>query len=129
MLEYTAEKATWHLSMASVYRADATLLLERESPHSAGTLLYESAKQCLNAVANRRGHDPLYTRYKMEQLGVIRILYPDVRDDLENGWQASMSLHIHADQGNLTQEEYQESWDRSQLFITIMMEIYEEEGQ
>ena len=41
--------------MASVYRADAVLLLERQSAHSAGTLLYESAKQCLNAVANRRG--------------------------------------------------------------------------
>ena len=129
MLESTAEKATWHLSMADVYRADATMLLERDSQHSAGTLLYESAKQCLNAVANRRGRDPLYTRHKMEQLRVIGMLYPDVQPDLENGWRAAMALHIHADQGNLTEVEYQESWDRSQLFITIMMEIYEEEGQ
>lgn len=35
--------------MVSVYRADARLLLERGSLHSAGTVLYESAKQCLNA--------------------------------------------------------------------------------
>ena len=120
--------AEWHLSMASVYRADAVLLLERQSAHSAGTLLYESAKQCLNAVANRRGYDPVYTRQKMEHLGVIGMLYPDIQSDLENGWRASMSLHIHADRGSLTEEEFHEYWLLSQLFIDTMLEIYEEEG-
>ncbi len=41
--EYTL-RAEWHLSMVGVYRADANLLLNRGSPHSAGTVLYESAK-------------------------------------------------------------------------------------
>ena len=128
MLDPTVAKASWHLSMASVYRTDAATLLERDSPHSAGTLLYESAKQCLNAVANRRGHDPVYTREKMHYLGVIKMLYPDIQAELEDGWRASMALHIHADQGSLTEYEYNENWHKSQRFIATMLEIYEEEG-
>ena len=128
MLDPTAEKASWHLSMASVYRADATMLLERDSQHSAGTLLYESAKQCLNAVANSRGHDPVYTREKMQYLRVIGMLYPAVQANLEDGWRAAMALHIHADQGRLTEDEFQENWDKSQSFIDAMIEIYQEEA-
>lgn len=112
--------------MAGVYRTDADLMLERDSPHSAGALLYESAKQCLNAVANRRGYDPVYTREKMQYLGVIEMLYPDIHTTLEDGWQAAIALHIHADQGSLTEEEFHENWDKSQSFIGVMIEIYEE---
>ena len=39
-----------------------------------------------------------------------------------------MSLHIHADRGSLTEEEFHEYWLLSQLFIDTMLEIYEEEG-
>ena len=62
--------------MVGVYRADADLMLERDSPHSAGTLLYESAKQCLNAVANKRGRNPMHTRDKMRYLGDLVNQYP-----------------------------------------------------
>ena len=70
-------RAEWHLSMVAVYRAAADLMVEHGSPHSAGTLLYESAKQCLNAVANRRGRNPMHTRDKMRYLGDLVIQYPD----------------------------------------------------
>lgn len=96
--EYTI-RAEWHLSMAGIYGADAVLLLERGSPHSAGTLLYESAKQCLNAVANKRGQNPVYTREKMRYLGDIVDQYPDSQSALEEGWQAALDLHLYADRG------------------------------
>ena len=103
-------------------------MLERESQRSAGTLLYESAKQCLNAVANRRGHNPVYTREKMQYLRVIGMLYPDVQATLEDGWRAAMDLHIHADQGRLAEDEFQETGISPNRFIDAMIEIYQEEA-
>ena len=96
--EYTL-RAEWHLSMVGVYHADANLLLNRGNPRSAGTVLYESAKQCLNSVANKRGQNPVYTRQKMRYLGDIVDQYPDSQSVVEDGWQAALKLHIHADRG------------------------------
>lgn len=124
--EYT-RRAEWHLSMVGVYRADADLMLERGSPHSAGTLLYESAKQCLNAVANKRGRNPVYTRHKMRYLQVMVDLFPDKQSVLKDGWRAGLELHIHADRGNLTENDFSEYWYSAQKFIDNMLEIYEED--
>ncbi len=124
--EYT-RRAEWHLSMIAVYRADADLMLERDSPHSAGTLLYESAKQCLNAVANKRGRNPTHTRDKMRYLGDLVNEYPDSQSILEDGWRAAMRLHLHADRGNLTDDAFESNWLNARTFIDDMLEIYEEE--
>ena len=113
--------------MVVTYRADANLLLERGSLHSAGTLLYESAKQCPNAVANKRGHNPVYTREKMRYLGDIVDQYPDNQSILQYGWQAALKLHIHADRGNLVNDDFHSNWSLAQTFIENMVEIYEEE--
>ena len=112
--------------MVAIYRADAVLLLERDSPHSAGTLLYESAKQCLNAVANKRGENPVYTRHKMRYLQVMGNQFPDRQSILEDGWQAALNLHLHADRGNLTDNAFESNWRETQMFIDSMLEIYEE---
>ena len=120
-------RAEWHLSMVAVYRAAADLMVEHGSPHSAGTLLYESAKQCLNAVANRRGRNPMHTRDKMRYLGDLVIQYPDSQPVLEDGWRAAMRLHLHADRGNLTDDVFESNWLDAQTFIDDMLEIYAEE--
>ncbi len=120
-------RAEWHLSMVGVYRADANLLLQRGSLHSAGTLLYESTKQCLNAVTNKRGHNPVYTRQKMRYLGVIVNQRLDSQSVLEDGWQAALKLHIHADRGNLADDAFESNWRDAQMFIDNMLEIYAEE--
>ena len=47
------------MTRAISYREDADLMLERyDKPYSAAALLYESAKQCVNAVANLNGQNP-----------------------------------------------------------------------
>ena len=52
-------RAEFHLARATSYREDANLMLERyNKSYSAAALLYESAKQCINAVANLRGQNP-----------------------------------------------------------------------
>ena len=55
--------------MARNYRSQAQMLLDRDSDlDSAGALLYESAKQCINAVAIQRGENPGPTRAKIRFL-------------------------------------------------------------
>ncbi|MCY4652717.1 MAG: hypothetical protein OXC95_06075 [Dehalococcoidia bacterium] len=120
-------RAEWHLSMVASYRADASLLLERGSPHSAGTLLYESAKQCLNAVANKQGNNPVHTREKMRYLGDIVAQYPDRQPVLKDGWQAALDLHLHADRGNLADDAFESNWHDAQMFIDDILQFYEEE--
>lgn len=118
--------AEWHLSMAGTYRADAELMLERSSAHSAGALLYESAKQCLNAVANQQGENPGYTRAKtlfLESLGEQPV---GGRFDLERGWSAASRLHIHADRGHLDRNDFRDAWVTAQDFIDDMLDIYAE---
>ena len=85
--------------MARAYRADASLMLERSRLHSAGELLYESAKQCINAVANQEGQIPGYTRAKTMYVRSIAGQHSNARFNLATGWQVASHLHIHADRG------------------------------
>ena len=114
----------WHSSMARSYRADASLMLERNSPYSAGALLYESAKQCINAVANQEGQNPGYTRAKTMYVRSIAGQHSNARLNLANGWQAASYLHIHADRGHLSWEDFNEAWVATQAFITDMLNIF-----
>lgn len=118
------EKAAWHYARALDYRQDAQLLLERDrNPYSAGALLYESAKQCINALANQQGVNPGSTGAKLRFLTDIaeqESSSPTLRQD----WDAATQLHIHADQGYLDEGKFAEAWATAQAFIEEMLLLY-----
>lgn len=99
-------------------------MLERDSDTDcAAALLNESAKQCINAVANRRGQNPGTTGGKVD---VVREISVEISDGpaLMQSWQHADKLHIHADRGHLVAGEIAESWEAAQLFINTMLTIY-----
>ena len=90
---------------------------------AAGALLYEAAKQCVNAVANLNGRNPQANHEKMAELRTIvnaHPHYPHLVRDSREAWQ----LHIHADQGHLTQREYAFAVARTGRFVADMRAIY-----
>ena len=119
------QRAEFHQARARNYRRQAGLLLERDSDaDSASALLYESAKQCINAVANLHGTNPGTTGAKMNALRAISEQEPDDLNLVDN-WNAATKLHVHADRGNLTDSEFAEMWEQAQDFIDAMEAIYE----
>ena len=90
---------------------------------SAGILLYESAKQCINALANQRGNDPTSTGAKVRFLRGIAEREPSSLNLMGN-WRFATLLHIHADRGHLTDGEFTQAWGRAQTFIDQMLLIY-----
>ena len=116
-------KAASHEAQAREYRRLADLLLERErSPEAAGELLYAAAKQCINAVANQQGENPLPTAAKFHFLR--RLAAPPAAADLVDSWRAADRLHINADQRNLAPTDFRQDWDKTQAFIDQMLAIY-----
>lgn len=120
------QRSEWHLSMTGIYRADAGSMLEQDSPHSAGALLYESAKQCVNAVANQQGENPGYTRAKTQYLRTFAGQTIGSQFNLMDGWRAASRLHIHADRGFLNEADFRDAWLVAQDFIDDMLTIYAE---
>lgn len=118
------QRAVRHEARARNYRRQANLLLQRDADMDcAAALLYEAAKQCINAVANQRGQNPGTTGGKVN---VVRAL---AREDpqgafLMQNWQRTDRLHIHADRGNLNTVAYSEAWEQAQAFIETMLTIY-----
>ena len=122
--EQYRERATKHEARARNYRRQAELLLQRDSDADcAGILLYEAAKQCINAVANQRGQNPGATGGKVSMVREVVAEVPS-GSDLIRSWQGADKLHIHADRGHLDAGEYDESWQQAQAFITAMLTIY-----
>lgn len=118
-------RAEQHQARAISYRADAELLLEQYGkPDSAGALLYEAAKQCINALANQAGENPGTTGAKTAFLRSLVNQPHGSLLSLEYGWQAAIRLHIHADRGNLDDAEFPDSWVKAQTFITDLLSIY-----
>ena len=111
--------------MARLYREDAGLILERNRPHSAGALIYESAKQCVNAVANQEGQNPGYTRAKTQYVRDIAGRPIANEYGLEWGWRAASRLHIHADRGHLNEEDFHRNWFVTQAFIGNMLIMFD----
>ena len=117
------ERATRHEVRARNYRRQAQALFLRDADlDCAGALMYESAKQCVNAVANLNGINPGPTgakvRFVMNLAGMAG--YPP---NLLQRWNSAMDLHIYADREHLTQPEFIESWERAQSFIDEMLLI------
>ena len=120
-------RAEFHSARARSYREDANLMMERyDKPDSAAALIYESAKQCVNAVANLNGQNPGAVGAKRAYLISLANRPPGNRFDLRRGWDAATHLHIHADRGHLTDEDFHDTWPVAQTFIDDMLAIYAE---
>ena len=118
------ERAIRHEARARNYRRQAEGLLRRDADvDCAGALLYEAAKQCINAVANQRGSNPGTIGGKVN---VLRALSTGENEahELIRYWQGADRLHIHADRGNLDAAAYANAWEQSQTFINSMLNIY-----
>ena len=119
------QRAERHRERAVSYRADADLLLVRYGkPDSAGALLYEAAKQCINALANQAGQNPGSTGAKKSFLSGLASQPPVSSLDLEYGWTAASQLHIHTDRGHLEADEFRDAWVKAQAFVADMLLIY-----
>ena len=125
-------KADWHYQRTGAFRQLAVDLMEqsRAAPDraeilidTAGALLYEAAKQGINAVANLRGRDPQDNHAKMVELRRI-IAEGLTLLDLQRGARAAWELHIHADQGNLTPERFTQHFSNASAFVDEMQAIY-----
>lgn len=119
-------RAEFHLAGATSYREDANLMLELyNKPYSAAALLYESAKQSINAVANLSGQNPGAVGAKKAYLRNLISRPLGNRFDLMQGWESATHLHIHADRGHLTQGDFRDAWQTAQAFIDDMLTIYD----
>ena len=119
------QRAERHRARAVSYQDDASLLLTQyQKPDSAGALLYEAVKQCINALANQDGQNLGSTGAKKRYLESLSSQPLGGRIDLEQGWEAAMRLHVHADRGHLTDPEITEAWLLAQVFIDDMLSIY-----
>ena len=90
---------------------------------AGGALLYEAAKQCVNAVANLNGRDPQANHEKMAALRVIANTHP-AYPHLIRGSRTAWDLHIHADQGNLALTDLASALEQTRQFIMDMRSIY-----
>ena len=118
------QRAVRHETRARNYRRQAELLLQRDTDTDcAAALLYEAAKQCVNAVANQRGENPGATGGKVNVLRAVAAEIPN-GPALMQGWHRADQLHVHADRGHLDDDEYDESWQQAQAFIAAMLIIY-----
>ena len=127
------DKAHRHYQRADAYRELARELLEQSSraralraealADAAGALLYEAAKQCVNAVANLHGRDPQDNRAKMDEIRAI-IAQGFTPFDLRGGARAAWELHIHADQATLLPNRFGDRFNMAADFIDEMQAIY-----
>lgn len=129
-------KAARHYRRAGEYQTLAQNLLAGASEDAAdaeilkaagGALLYEAAKQCVNAVANLSGIDPQANHEKMAALRAIVNAYPDYPDLIGDSREAWI-LHIHADQIDLTPDRLASALARTGRFIADMRSIYRAAG-
>ncbi|MYE55237.1 MAG: hypothetical protein F4X34_08605 [Chloroflexi bacterium] len=119
-------RAEFHLARAGSYLQDANLMLERYNKlYSAAALLYESAKQCINAVANLNGQNPGAVGAKRAYLRSLARQYPGNQFNLIRGWEFATRLHIHADRGHLAGDLFRDAWQVTQAFIDDMLTIYD----
>ena len=118
------QPADWHRAEVDNFLVQAQLLLSRDSHrNSAGALLYESAKQCINAVANQQGSNPASTGAK------VRFVHNLVENgtfetSLLDGWHGAAHLHVNSDRGHLTGLGFDTYWEMAEAFIERMLAFY-----
>ena len=131
-LEPGPAKAEWHYRSARQYRelAQTVMALPVGAVEynilaaGSGALLYEAAKQCVNAVANLRGQDPKGNREKLAAIDSI-VADQHTQLDLVRGARAAWYLHVHADQFDLTPERFQRNLTVATAFVEEMLAIYQ----
>ena len=105
------------------YRQLAILLREQANgDDAAGALLYEAAKQCINALASQRGLNPGTTGAKRRFLADVATEMSN--PDLMDYWQSAADLHINADRLNMSEPDFEAAWTNAQVFINQMLQIY-----
>lgn len=119
-------RAAQHAASARRYQRNAAALLAQGELESAGELLYCAAKRGINAVAGQRGENPVRTHEKVRLLRSIAVR-AGAGIDLMDHWRAAARLHAHGDQSYLTDNEFQDAWDRTQAFIAAMLDLYHRE--
>ena len=116
-------RAEIHSDAARRYRHNANALRSQGENASAGALLYEAAKSCINAVANQQGSNPVKTAVKfrfLQSLAAVTV----TESDLIDGWDNAESLHTHADQFHLDDSDFSMAYSAAQAFIAEMLDIY-----
>ena len=109
---------------AREYRRIALLIGSQEGDKDAsGALIYESAKQCINAVAGQRGVNPGTTGAKIRFLRDLAAAVTAMPNLLEH-WQGASALHVNSDRLHLSESEYETAWTDAQAFIEEMLQIY-----
>ena len=117
------DRARRHLSRAANYRRQAEALLVRNNDlDCAGALIYESAKQCINALAIQRGDNPAATGAK-ERFLIGFVEQNKVPPGLVSRWKFATRLHVHADRGHLGEPDFMEHWQEARVFIDQMIRI------
>ena len=102
----------------------ADILLQRErADAAAGALLYEAAKQCINAVANQHGANPGTTGGKYSFLRNL-VTGEAPGQVLMDNWRSANDLHLNADRLIMSDDEFRAAWEQSQAFIDQMLMIY-----
>lgn len=118
------QQAVRHELRARNFRRQAVLLLERDDDlDCAGALIYESAKQCINALANQQGLNPTRTGNK-ERFLIDIAQRQDTFEALVPLWKLADQLHIYADREHLDRQDFMEAWEGSLLFIDQMLTMY-----
>lgn len=118
------QRAARHVEKARHYRRQARLLLERDQDRDcAAIVLYEAAKQCINALANQQGRNPGTTGRKERFLDRIAE-QDDAPPNLIVRWNYAGQLHIYADREHLSPSDYMEAWARAESFIADLLELY-----
>ena len=127
------DKADLHHRRARQFRDLAQVILEA-SPitgeytdilvDTAGALMYEAAKQWVNAVANLRGHDPQTNQEKLAELRDIEAGHANDGSKLIYGARAAWHLHVNADQSQLMRREFDLYFSATVLFADEMSAIY-----
>ena len=94
---------------------------------AAGALIYEAAKQCINAVANLQCINPVATGAKRRFL-ISLVDSESAASDLLLNWRAAELLHINADRDNVSEQNFNDAWERVQAFIIQMLQINARSG-
>ena len=120
-------RAEVHSDAARRYWHNANTLRSQGENASAGALLYEAAKSCINAVANQQGSNPVKTAVKFLFLQSFAAATA-TESDLFDGWGGAESLHTHADQFHLDDSDFSMAYSAAQTFIVEMLDIYDRDN-
>ena len=124
------QKASAHYRLAMNYQIIAKRMKDRHTRTGetayqclAGEAAYTAAKRCINAVANLDGTDPQGNQDKRRELDRIQHAFTQY-NNLKGLSLSAWNLHIHADQTNMTESQWQLAYQQTDELINALLEIY-----